>query len=76
VDDDIFADAPPSQPFTNGLPVAPVGAGARLRLAIADEEQALRELASGRRATPADDPRTLADLDRLPYEQRYALFAS
>ncbi|MET0606775.1 MAG: hypothetical protein ABWZ80_09985 [Beijerinckiaceae bacterium] len=76
-EDDIFADGPPAvAPFETGLPIEPVGAGARLRLAIADEEQALRDLASRRPAGPEDDPRTLSDLDRLTYEQRYALFAS
>jgi hypothetical protein len=83
-DESIFADSPPTEaespsaPFTDGLPIAAVGPGARLRLAIADEEQALRDLAA--ESQPIDDsapqPRTLAELDRLSYEQRYALFAS
>lgn len=64
----------PPPPFEGGLRPPPVGPGARLRIAIADEEIALREAAAGgeRRAAPG----SLAELDRMSYEERYALFAS
>ena len=71
------ADAPPAA-FEGGLPLAPVGPGARLRVAIADEERALRELAAASRPLPPESviPASLAELDRLSYQQRHALFTS
>ncbi len=76
-DEEIFADSGEVEPspFTDGLPIAAVGPGARLRLAIADEEKALRDLAESD-GDAQDEARTLAELDRLSYERRYALFAS
>lgn len=80
----LFADepAPMAAPaaFQGGLPIEPVAPGARLRLAIADEEHNLRDLppipVKPPRRTASGGPRTAADLDRLGYSERYALFAS
>lgn len=71
----------PADAFESGLRLAAIGPGARLRLAIADEEQALRDLALNLGVRPeAFDapglPRTLAALDRLSYAERHALFAA
>lgn len=75
--EDELAPAPPA--FQGGLPIEPVAPGARLRLAIADEEHNILDLAappvkpSPRAAS--DGPRTAAELDRLNPSERYALFA-
>ncbi|MBN9063115.1 MAG: hypothetical protein J0H41_11805 [Rhizobiales bacterium] len=70
--DDQPLPAPTS--FEDGLPIEPVAPGARLRLAMVDDSEALRNLAAD--AAEPDDQRRASDLDRMGYAERYALFAS